>query len=259
MDRVAKYKSECAGMTSSNQPGATGDGLDLVAAIGGRLIDMDQIQIHPSIFPRSHILISESLRGDGAILVNRAGRRFVNELETRDVVSAAILAQSGRTAFLLFDDGVRNGLKQIEGYFHLGLAREGRTPEELAQQMDVPREALAHTVTEYNRACSEKNDTAFHRDAQKLRPITGPEFYAIEVTPGVHYTMGGIQINADAQAMRTAGQPIRGLFAVGEVTGGVHGANRLGGNSISETITFGRIAGENAARHATSRTHAGGR
>lgn len=241
LDRVAKYKPECAGMTSSNQPGAIGDGLDLVAVLGGRLIDMDQIQIHPSIFPRSHILISESMRGDGAILVNREGRRLVNELQTRDVVSAATLAQPGRTAFLVFDDGVRRGLKQVEGYFHLGLGREGRTPEELALQINVSCQAMAQTVTEYNNACSMKNDAALCRDPQKLRPLAGPKFYAIEVTPGVHYTMGGVQIKAEARAMSTTGQPIYGLFAAGEVTGGVHGANRLGGNSISETITFGRI------------------
>ena len=85
------------------------------------------------------------------------------------------------------------------------------------------------------------------------RAIRTPKFYAIEVKPGIHYTMGGLKINAETQVIDKNGKPIPGFFAAGEVTGGVHGANRLGGNSISETITFGRIAGANAVKEAASR------
>jgi fumarate reductase flavoprotein subunit len=111
----------------------------------------------------------------------------------------------------------------------------------------VPAEAFVATIETYNKAVETKNDAEFKRP-DLPRPIKNPKFYSIEVIPGVHYTMGGLKINPETQIIGKDGKPIPGFFAAGEVTGGVHGANRLGGNSISETITFGRIAGANAAR-----------
>jgi fumarate reductase (cytochrome) len=239
--KVAFYRPELAGMVSSNQPGATGDGVDLGSFIGGTLRDMKEIQIHPTIAAGSRILITEAVRGNGAILVNREGKRFVNELATRDVVSAAILAQTGKTAFLVFDEGVRTSLKQIEGYFTLGLVQAADTLRELAAKISVPADALDATITNYNR----KSAAEFNRPGPPV-PLRTPKYYAIEVRPGIHYTMGGLKINKYAQVIGKAGVPIPRFFAAGEVTGGVDGENRLGGNPISEAITFGRIAGENA-------------
>ncbi|MBI1751875.1 MAG: flavocytochrome c [Acidobacteria bacterium] len=245
-DRVAHYQPAFRGMTSSNQPGATGDGLDLGATAGGVLKDMEQIQIHPSIAAGSRILITEAVRGNGAILVNRDGKRFVNEITTRDAASKATLAQPGQSAFMVFDEGVRQSLKQIDGYFHLELVKEGATPEALAAAIQVPPQALKDTIERYNQAVAAKADAEFKRP-DLPRALATPKFYAIEVKPGVHYTMGGLKISPRTEVMAKDGQPIPGFFAAGEVTGGVHGANRLGGNSISETITFGRIAGAEAA------------
>ncbi|WLT33492.1 flavocytochrome c [Geothrix sp. PMB-07] len=245
-ERVAHYQPTFQGMTSSNQPGATGDGLDLGAAAGGVLKDMEQIQIHPSIAAGSRILITEAVRGNGAILVNREGKRFVNEITTRDAASKATLAQPGQSAFMVFDEGVRQSLKQIDGYFHLELVKEGATPEALAAAIQVPPQALKETLDRYNQAVAAKADAEFKRP-DLPRALTTPKFYAIEVKPGVHYTMGGLKISTRTEVMAKDGKPIPGFFAAGEVTGGVHGANRLGGNSISETITFGRIAGAQAA------------
>ena len=247
--KVALYKPEYAGMTTSNQPGATGDGMDLGADAGGRLIDMEQVQIHPTVAVGSRTLITEGVRGNGAILVNHGGKRFVNELTTRDAASAAVLAQPGKTAFLVFDEGIRKSLKQIEGYFHLELVKEGATVAELASKIKVPADALAATLEDYNKAYEAKSDAEFKRPDMP-RPVNTPKFYAIEVMPGIHYTMGGLKFTTQTQVVGKNGKPIPGLFAAGEVTGGVHGANRLGGNSISETITFGRIAGANAAAFA---------
>lgn len=244
--RVAHYQPAFQGMTSSNQPGATGDGLDLGAAAGGVLKDMEQIQIHPSIAAGSRILITEAVRGNGAILVNRDGKRFVNEITTRDAASKATLAQPGQSAFMVFDEGVRQSLKQIDGYFHLELVKEGATPEALAAAIQVPPQALKDTIERYNQAVAAKADAEFKRP-DLPRALATPKFYAIEVKPGVHYTMGGLKISTRTEVMAKDGKPIPGFFAAGEVTGGVHGANRLGGNSISETITFGRIAGAEAA------------
>jgi fumarate reductase flavoprotein subunit len=244
---VESYRPEYKGMTTSNQPGATGDGVKLGEAAGGRIIDMKEIQIHPTVAAGSKILITEAVRGNGAILVNKSGKRFVNELTTRDAASAAILKQQDKMAYLVFDEIIRKSLRQIEGYFHLELVKEGATLKDLAVAVGMPADALETTITTYNTAFDTKNDAEFKRPDMP-RPIKTPKFYAIGVQPGIHYTMGGLKINSRAQVIDKGGKPISGLFAAGEVTGGVHGANRLGGNSISETITFGRIAGENAGK-----------
>ncbi len=244
--KVAFYRPELSDMVTSNQPGATGDGIDIGAFTGGALIDMKEIQSHPTIAAGSKILITEAVRGNGAILVNREGKRFVNELATRDVVSAAILTQTGKTAFLIFDEGVRKSLKQIDGYVVLELMKEAETLKELAAKIAVPAEALDATVTAYNKGNTPKSAPELKRPGLPV-PLRTPKYYAIEVRPGIHYTMGGLKINKHAQVIGKEGAPIPHFFAAGEVTGGVHGANCLGGNSISETITFGRIAGENAA------------
>ena len=177
-ERVASYRPEFKGMTSSNQPGATGDGLDLGAAAGGELKDMKEIQIHPTVAAGSRILITEAVRGNGAIAVNQEGKRFMNEMTTRDKASAAILAQTGKMAYLVFDEGVRKSLKQIEGYFHLELVKEGETPEALAKQIGAPPAALAATIAAYNKAVEAKNDAEFQRK-DLPRALATPKYYAI--------------------------------------------------------------------------------
>ena len=157
-DRVTSYKPNYKGMTTSNQPGATGDGLDLAKEANASFVDMDQIQIHPSIAVGSSTLITEAVRGVGAIMVNHEGNRFFDELSTRDKVSAAILEQKGQTAYLILDDNIRKSLKQIEGYFHLNLAKEAATLDELAKLINVPAENLKATVEEYNKAVDTKQD-----------------------------------------------------------------------------------------------------
>ena len=251
LDRVIKYRPEYAGFASTNQPGATGDGLDLAVAMGAKLIDMEQIQIHPTQAAGSKILITEAVRGNGAIMVNREGKRFVNELTTRDKASAAVLQQTGKSAFLILDQEIRKSLKQIEGYYHLELVKEGETPQALAKACGMTDgDALAATIKKYNEYQAAKKDEAFERPDMP-RPIRAANFIAIEIRPGIHYTMGGFKIDTKTRALRAKDeQPIPGLYGAGEVTGGVHGGNRLGGNSISETITFGRIAGAEAAAYA---------
>jgi len=246
---VTKYHPEYAGFATTNQPGATGEGITLAQELGAQLRDMDKIQIHPTLAAGTNILVTEAMRGAGAIMVNREGKRFINELSTRDVASAAILKQTGKSAFLIFDDGLRKQMALIEGYFHLGFVKEGQNPAELAKTSGIDATALAETIASYNKYKAAKSDPDFKR-ADMPRSIEPPKFYSIEVQPGIHYTMGGVLLNATAQAVGRNGTPIPALFAAGEVTGGVHGANRLGGNSTSETITFGRIAGSGAAAYA---------
>lgn len=249
LERVVKYRPEYAGFSSTNQPGATGDGLDLAADFGAKLVDMDQIQIHPSQAAGSKILITEAVRGNGAICINREGKRFMNELTTRDKASAEILNQKGKTAFLVFDETIRKSLSQIEGYFHLELVRSGKTLEELAKAIEVDGDNLAKAVESYNKFQAAKKDDEFGRPDMP-RPVKIAGFHAIEIRPGIHYTMGGVAIDTRTRVLDKDEKPIPGLYGAGEVTGGVHGANRLGGNSISETITFGRIAGREATQFA---------
>ncbi|WP_239031661.1 flavocytochrome c [Geomonas diazotrophica] len=243
---VGFYKPQFKETASSNQPGATGEGMFLAEKIGAKLIDMEQIQIHPTMGGDTKVLVSETVRGSGAILVNHAGKRFVNELTTRDKASAAILAQPEKSAFLVLGEGIRKSNVQIDGYIALGLVQEADSVAGLAAKMGVPADALTATVAAYNKAFEAKKDPEFQRQ-DIPRPVDGPKYYAIWVKPGRHHTMGGVKINTEAQVIGKDGKPIAGFYAAGEVTGGVHGWNRLGGNAITDTVVFGRIAGSNAA------------
>ncbi|MCM1989961.1 flavocytochrome c [Oceanirhabdus seepicola] len=248
-DMVVKYDAKLKGFGTTNGPGATGDAVGLLEALKAGFVDMDKIQTHPTVVPGKSKLITEAVRGNGAILVNREAKRFIDELQTRDVVSAAELKQEGATAFLVFDQNVRESLSAIEKYYKLGLLTEAETVKELAEKIGVDAEELENTVNTYNTFVQNNEDKDFARANMKTELNKGP-FYAVEVGPAVHHTMGGVTINTEAQVITEAGEVIEGLFAAGEVTGGVHGANRLGGNAVADITTFGRIAGANAAKSA---------
>lgn len=231
-DIIVSYQSGLAGFGTTNHPGATGDAIELVKPFDVAFVDMEQIQTHPTVVPVQNIMITEAVRGNGAIMVNRAGNRFGSEMATRDVMSAAILKQEGKTAYLLFDQGVRESLKAIDTYANQGLLTEGDTLADLAGKLSMDAATLEASVVRYNEFQAVGNDADFGRKGSEMPRaiVTGP-FYAVEVGPAVHHTMGGIKINTQAQVLNNAGAVVPGLFAAGEVTGGVHGANRLGGNA----------------------------
>lgn len=245
-EKVVKYNPNLKGFGTTNHPGATGDGIDMAVKLGAELTQMDQIQTHPTVVPKTGMMITEAVRGNGAILVNHDGSRFINELATRDVVSKAILDQKGKTAYLLFDDNVRKSLKAIESYINMELVVQGNSVEDLAKKINVNPEVLKKTVNDYNGFVKNKKDVQFNR-GDMPRSFGNGKYYAIEIAPAVHYTMGGIKINKNAEVLDKSGQVIKGLYAAGEVTGGVQGGNRLGGNSLADIIVFGRIAGKNAS------------
>lgn len=240
-----KLNPALRGFATTNHPGATGDGLWMAEKIGAQLIQMKEIQTHPTYAPGKE-MITEAVRGNGAILADHQGRRFIDELKTRDVVSQAILGLPEKTAFLVFDTSVRKSLKSVEDYFKVGAVVEGETLEALASQIKVDPASLAATVARYNGFVAAKADADFSRADLPRSLATGP-YFAIEVTPAVHHTMGGIRINPATEVLKADGGKIPGLYAAGEVTGGVHGGNRLGGNALADIVTFGRIAGKNAA------------
>lgn len=243
---VAEYKPSLEGFGSTNSPAITGEGIKMVKAVGGDLVDMTEIQTHPTVVHKKTAMITEAVRGEGAILVNREGKRFVSELETRDVVSKAELEQTGKSAFLIFDQEVREKLGAINGYVRKGFTVEGATLEELAGKIGVDTKGLIDTMAKYNGYVKAGEDKDFGKTALPRELVKAP-FYAIEVSPAVHHTMGGVRINTNAEVLTADGKVISGLFAAGEITGGVHGANRIGGNAVTDITVYGKTAGENAA------------
>lgn len=248
---VAEYKPSLEGFGSTNSPAITGEGIKMVKAVGGDLVDMTEIQTHPTVVHKKTAMITEAVRGEGAILVNREGKRFVSELETRDVVSKAELEQTEKSAFLVFDQEVREKLGAINGYVRKGFTVEGATVEELAKKIGVDAKGLVDTMAKYNGYVKAGEDKDFGKTALPRELVKAP-FYAIEVSPAVHHTMGGVRINTNAEVLTADGKVIPGLFAAGEITGGVHGANRIGGNAVTDITVYGKTAGENAADFAKS-------
>lgn len=249
LDMVVKYKPELKGFMTTNAPGIQGQGIEMAQAIGAATVDMDQIQIHPTVEANTAALITEGLRGDGAILINEEGKRFIDEVGTRDVVSAAEIAQTGSYSWLVVDQAMADASSVIQGYIKKSYTVTGATYEELGKAMGVDAAAFAETMEKWNGYVEAKNDPDFGRTSFANKLDTAP-YYAIKVTAGVHHTMGGLKINANTEVLNEKGEVIPGLFAAGEVTGGVHGANRLGGNAVADFTVFGRIAGAAASDYA---------
>ena len=249
LDMVVKYKPELKGFMTTNAPGIQGQGIEMAEAIGAATVDMDQIQIHPTVEANTAALITEGLRGDGAVLINAEGKRFIDEVGTRDVVSAAEIAQTGSYSWLVVDQAMADNSSVIQGYIKKGYTVTGATYEELAKAMGVDEAALAETMNNWNGYVEAKNDPDFGRTSF-ANPLNTAPYYAIKVTAGVHHTMGGLRINPNTEVLNENGEVIPGLFAAGEVTGGVHGANRLGGNAVADFTVFGRIAGAAASDYA---------
>ena len=251
-EMVEKYKPELKGFATTNAEGAQGQGIDMATAAGAATVDMDQIQIHPTVHieedGNAH-LITEGLRGDGAILVNAEGKRFYDEVSTRDKVSAAIIEQTDKSAWLIVDQTMVDKSAVIAGYIKSGYTVTGATYEELAKAMGVDEATFTSTMNTWNQAVEAKSDAEFGRTSF-ANPLTTAPYYAIKITPAVHHTMGGIVINPKAEVLNEKGEAISGLYAAGEVTGGVHGANRLGGNAVADFVVFGRISGQSAADNA---------
>ena len=249
LDMVVKYKPELKGFMTTNAPGILGQGIEMATAIGAGTVDMDQIQIHPTVEANTAALITEGLRGDGAILVNADGKRFIDEVGTRDVVSAAEIAQPGSYSWLVVDQAMADASSVIQGYIKKGYTAEGATYEELAKAIGVDEATFAETMNNWNQCVADKSDAEFGRTSF-ANPLDTAPYYAIKVTAGVHHTMGGLTINTNTEVLDTNGNVIPGLFAAGEITGGVHGANRLGGNAVADFTVFGRIAGAAASKYA---------
>nr|WP_321270346.1 flavocytochrome c [uncultured Tolumonas sp.] len=249
-EMVVKYRPDLKGFVTTNHKGATGTGIALLEQIGAGTVDMGEIQIHPTVEQTTSYLISEAIRGGGAILVNQKGERFFNELETRDKVSAAIINLPEHYSYIIFDEQVRRNNKAADEYIGKGFVVSADSPRVLADKLGLDMHAFLATLERYNLFVEKQHDEDFGRTTALRHPIHEGPFYAIRIAPGVHHTMGGVTINADTEVLDVNGNVIPGVFAAGEVAGGLHGRNRIGGNAVADVIVFGTMAGRHAANWA---------
>lgn len=247
---VVKYRPDLAGFVTTNHKGATGGGIALLEQIGAGTVDMGEIQIHPTVEQKTSYLISESIRGGGAILVNQQGDRFYNEMETRDKVSAQIIALPEKYAYIVFDENVRTKNKAADEYLAKGFVVSAASPRELADKLGMDHHHFLATLERYNGFVEQQNDEDFGRKTAMRNPVKEGPFYAIQIAPGVHHTMGGVTVNTETAVLDKQRQAIPGAYAAGEVVGGIHGGNRIGGNAVADIIIFGTLAGHQAASRA---------
>mmetsp|Transcript_36138 Transcript_36138/g.144470 ORF Transcript_36138/g.144470 Transcript_36138/m.144470 type:complete len:603 (-) Transcript_36138:416-2224(-) len=282
-DILLKYAGENAKFPTTNGPWATGDGITFGMEFGAAARDLEHVQVHPTSFVNksdpfatTNFLAPESLRGTGGILVNGEGRRFVNELAPRDVVTNAILKNGFSLGTLLAEAKNDQGAEDRKGawlvlssemvdsfgaasagfYASKGLfSRFGSVHEAVKELEELSLEGLEQTIEEYVFSWKSGNPDTFGKDyypsAGTLKDTA--EYWIALITPALHYSMGGLRISPSAEILRKNGESgssfsaIPGLFGAGEVTGGMHGANRLAGNSLLECVVMGRIAGERAS------------
>lgn len=249
---------------STNTSSITGDGITMAETVGANLIDMGYIQMLPLGDPETGSLSGNIEHAvESRIFINKEGNRFTNEAGRRDDMTLALFEQTDTTMYIVMDSDtypegteVNNFNESIDSLVAAGRAYKADTLEELAEQIGVSAENLVAAVDNYNRYClngdlygqaDEFGRELFTDTDQVNDGINDGPYYAAARVPTVHHTMGGVEINTNTEVLNTNGEIIKGLYAAGEVTGGIHGANRLGGNALTDTVVFGRIAGENAS------------
>ncbi|EJD07163.1 fumarate reductase [Fomitiporia mediterranea MF3/22] len=255
---LKKYRPELWDLPTTNGEHCTGDGQKLAMAVGAAGIDLEKVQVHPTGLvdpndPNAKVkfLAAEALRGVGGLLLDNTGKRFVDELQTRDYVTGKIW-ENGKYPIRLVLNG--SASKEIEWhckhYVGRGLMKRFESGADLAKEIGIPASALAKTFADYSAGAKTQKDPFgkkfFHHADWKMEDI----FHVAIMTPVLHYTMGGLEIDAESRVLTNEDHAaIPGLFAAGEVAGGVHGANRLGGSSLLGCVVFGRVAGDSAAAY----------
>ena len=242
---------------TTDAPGSTGEALYMAERAGAELVNMGYIQTYPICDPLSGAIeLIADARFDGAIMLNQEGKRFVEELQRRDVLSEAILNQTGRYCWVLWNDkigSISNTVKahanEYEAFTKQGIMTTCDDLKCIADFTKIPFDQLQKTVKRVSDMAGKGNDKDFNHRAGLMDMQQG-KYYVIKAVPSTHHTMGGVRINEKAEALTAEGKVIPGLWAAGEVTGVTHGTNRLGGNAYTDIIVFGRIAGEAAAKAA---------
>ena len=251
VEMVVEYNTYWPDLTleakSDNTATATGDGIRMAQAVGANTVCMGFTQMLPTCAAKD----GQAGKGVGSQLyVNKGGERYVNETSERDVLVKAAQAQTGGVFYGVGDITMINNRQQGEAKVADSVAKRyafvGDTLEEAAQKAGIDAEQLVKTVETFNTYVENEHDPDFGRYGFMGKVENGP-FMIVEMAPALHHTMGGVEINAQTQVINTDGDVIPGLYAAGEVCGGIHAGNRLGGNAIADIIVFGRIAGTNAA------------
>ena len=255
--RVKYNKDVDENILSTNTVGITGDGITMAEKIGAQLEDMPFIQTYPTCDPISGALLyfGDVRLVGGSILVTQEGKRFVEELERRDVISMAIKNQTGNAAYQFCDEAqvklsgvAEHHADEVNYLFNNKLLVKADTIKEAADFFGIDAAELEKTVAKYNQYAKDGKDLEFNKRG-KLTPFEakGP-FYIMKAVPAVHHTMGGVKIDENARVINTKGEVIKGLYGAGEVTGDIHGTNRLGSDAIADITVFGRIAGQNVVK-----------
>lgn len=250
-EMIKKYRPDLENYPTTNGEWALGEGIHISSKIGADLIDMDKIQIHPTAFVdpkdpnnRTKVLAAELLRSIGGILLNSKGNRFCNELGTRAyIVNEMNLSDEDIFYLMIPQKSYYQAEKMIDYYNKKGLLNR-MTLEKIEKTYGIKKSALESEIQSYNKHSINRSDQ-FGKTNYPATPLdTSGEYYVGLVVPAIHYCMGGVAINKDAQVLNIRKEIIPRLYAAGEVTGGVHGDNRLGGNSLLECVVYGKIAGE---------------
>jgi len=257
---LKKWRPDTFDLASTNGTHATGDGQKMVMAIGGNGIDMDKVQVHPTglVDPKDpgskwKFLAAEALRGEGGLLLNGDGDRFCDELGHRDYVSGEMWKEKDKGKFpvrLLLNSKASNVLDfHTRHYSGRGLMKK-MTGKELAKEIGCTPEHLQGTFKAYNEIADGKKKDPYGKKFFHNGPLDIDDDYHVAIMePVLHFTMGGIEINDQAQILNSEGKPFEGLYACGELAGGVHGANRLGGSSLLGCVVYGRVAGETSSNY----------
>lgn len=254
LQMVKKYNDISVTVTS-NSPGTTGEVLEEAVAAGAGLTGMEWIQIHPHGNPKNGELESAiAARPSDTPYVNRDGLRFVDETGRRDEISYGILKQPGQVAFSIYDQRTieekKVEEKKIESAIAHGYAFKADTLEDLARQAGIDWKNFEKTMKAYNEASVSQNTKSLPVPKILIgNPVVKAPFYAVPITTTIHHTMGGLRINEKTQVLDKNGNVIPGLYAAGEITGGIHGGNRLGRNALTDLLVFGHIAGQEVAKN----------
>ncbi|KAG1152085.1 hypothetical protein G6F37_006875 [Rhizopus arrhizus] len=258
---LKKYRPELYGLSTTNGDHCTGDGIKMAAAAGANTIDLEKVQVHPTglVDPKEpdakvKFLAAEALRGCGGLLLDADGNRFCDELGHRDYVTGMMNKNKFPIRLVLNTAASKEIEWHCRHYAGRGLMKKFDNGEALAKEMNISPKQLEETFNTYNAIAEGKIKDPWGKRFFHNVPIKMTDyFYVALMQPVLHYTMGGVEITPDAEIKSTQGTPIPGLFATGEMCGGVHGANRLGGSSLLGCVVFGRVAGQTASRYLFSK------
>ncbi|KAG9090267.1 hypothetical protein FS749_000692 [Ceratobasidium sp. UAMH 11750] len=262
---LKKHRPELWDLPTTNGDHCTGDGQKLAMAIGAKAIDLEKVQVHPTglVDPKDpeakvKFLAAEALRGVGGLLLDAEGQRFADELGHRDYVTGRIWENKGYPIRLILNGQASREIEwHCKHYVGRGLMKRIESGDALAKEMGLKPEVIKATFDKYNAGANAKKDPFgkkfFHGGEFKMNDF----FHVAIMTPVLHYTMGGLNIDPESRVLSDSGKPIPGLFASGEVAGGVHGANRLGGSSLLGCVVFGRVSGDSAAAYLLSQSASG--